>query len=133
MELGNNSLLLLRGDEPRHGPPVVKTQRQRATAAMEAIRCRACGAVVTGRDQKILVNGCHAHTFFNPAGIIFELGCFQKAPGCLAVGPSSGEFTWFAGHVWRVTLCRRCQAHLGWLFLSGDNSFFGLILSKLQE
>ena len=134
MELVNSSLLLLRADEvPKQGPPVSKTQRQRAAGAMEAIRCRACGGVVTDRDAKIPVNGSHAHTFFNPAGIVFALGCFQRAPGCLVVGAASSEFTWFAGHVWRVALCRRCQAHLGWFFTSGENGFYGLILTKLRE
>ena len=79
------------------------------------------------------VRGSHTHTFFNPAGIVFELGCFQGAPGCLVVGEPSFEFTWFPGHTWRIALCRQCQMHLGWLFVNQDAFFHALILSKLRE
>ncbi|MFH0781668.1 MAG: cereblon family protein [Pseudomonadota bacterium] len=100
---------------------------------LEAICCLACGGVVTWKDQKIQVSGSHSHTFFNPAGIVYELGCFQQAPGCLVVGPPSAEFTWFPGHLWRLALCRRCRTHLGWLFAMAGATFYGLILSKLRE
>jgi hypothetical protein len=87
--------------------------------------------VVTGGEQRFAVGGAHRHTFFNPAGIVYEVGCFRQAVGCIASGPPSAEFTWFAGHLWRIALCRRCRTHLGWHFTSGDESFFGLILPRL--
>ena len=68
----------------------------------------------------------------NPAGIVYEIGCFRRAPGCLPFGPSSGEFAWFSGYIWQVVYCRGCQQHLGWMF-SGEDRFFGLIVNKLAE
>jgi hypothetical protein len=135
MESTNSCLVFLRvdGRDRRQGRPASKVQEERAAQPMEAICCRACGGVVTGKNQKIQVNGSHTHTFFNPAGIVFELGCFHEAPGCQVVGWPSAEFTWFPGHTWRVALCRHCRMHLGWLFTMQDNSFQALILSKLRE
>jgi hypothetical protein len=89
--------------------------------------------VVTARDHKIAVNGSHGHTFFNPAGIVYELGCFRKAPGCRIAGERSSEFSWFTGHVWRFALCRSCNAHLGWFFEGSENAFYGLIFANLRE
>ena len=134
MEPASSSQLYLRaGDEGRQNRPVEKDRRQQAVNPIEAICCRACGSVVTGKDMKIQVSGRHAHTFFNPAGIVFELGCFRDAPGCLVVVFPSSEFTWFPGHLWRIALCRRCRIHLGWLFAMEGSTFYGLILSKLRE
>lgn len=93
--------------------------------------CKSCNAMITDENQRVDIAGSHQHTFFNPAGIVFELGCFKNAPGCSAMGESSAEFTWFAGYVWRVAVCRSCSAHLGWQFTGADNLFYGLILPKL--
>lgn len=134
MELAANGVLLFReGGRTPHSPPASKGRRQSAAKAMEAIYCRSCGNAITARDQKIQVNGSHAHTFFNPAGIVFELGCFRLAPGCLTAGKPSPEFTWFPGYVWRVVMCRRCKVHLGWVFAMGEHTFHGLILTKLSD
>jgi hypothetical protein len=49
------------------------------------------------------------------------------------MGPPSLEFTWFAGHSWRITICAGCLTHIGWFFsASGGQGFFGLIPDKLQ-
>jgi hypothetical protein len=72
------------------------------------------------------------HTFFNPAGIVYEIGCFRNAPGCMTYGPPSLEFAWFSGYSWQVVCCRSCQEHLGWIFYA-DDEFFGLIINKLRE
>ncbi|WP_163338112.1 cereblon family protein [Desulfopila sp. IMCC35008] len=95
--------------------------------------CAGCGNIITDEGQRMTVDSQHRHTFFNPAGVVYELGCFRWAPGCLPVGESSAEFSWFAGHVWRVGVCSGCLSHLGWLFESGETSFFGLIVSRLVE
>jgi hypothetical protein len=96
--------------------------------------CRDCLHPVTRPADRISVQGRHAHTFANPHGLVFEIGCFQSAPGCGAVGPASGEFTWFPGHRWRVGLCAACLVHLGWVFLpEAGVGFFGLILDRLVE
>lgn len=134
MELVNSHPLFLRvGGQERQDQPERKAQQERAVEPLKAICCLACGGVVTAKDQKIQVSGSHAHTFFNPAGIVYELGCFQKAPGCLVVGAPSREFAWFPGHLWRIALCHHCRTHLGWLFAMEGNSFYGLILKKLRE
>lgn len=134
MEPVNSTPVFLReGRQERQNRPVTHKQQEPDVKPAEAIYCRACGGVVTGRDQKIQVSGAHGHTFFNPAGIVFELGCFLLAPGCVTIGAPSKEFTWFPGHTWRVVLCRGCRVHLGWLFTMQENTFYGLILSKLRE
>jgi len=115
------------------GRPVEKEEDKEDIRPIDAICCKTCGGVVTGRDQKISVNGSHAHTFFNPAGIVYELGCFSTAPGCRRAGEATADFTWFAGYVWRFAICRRCGSHLGWYFERGTQSFAGLILAKLIE
>ncbi|MDJ0783351.1 MAG: cereblon family protein [Desulfosarcinaceae bacterium] len=110
-----------------------------ADAALESadpeavILCRRCGHLITRPKYKIDVNGAHHHTFANPSGRVFEIGCFRSAEGC---GPSGGwtdEFTWFRGHLWRLALCRACFVHLGWQFgpSSGSGGFWGLILNRL--
>lgn len=122
-----------RGNRPvADGLPASATEPGAADGTEEAIRCRACGQVVTGHEQHLAVGGSPVHTFFNPAGIVFELGCFRRAPGCTASGALSAEFTWFPGYLWQIVLCRNCRTHLGWHFISAEDSFFGLILARLQ-
>jgi hypothetical protein len=72
----------------------------------------------------------HEHAFFNPAGIAFQLRCFQKAPGAMPRGEPTTEFTWFPKFRWQIALCATCRIHLGWLFTNGS-SFFGLISTRL--
>ncbi len=95
--------------------------------------CRRCGNRITSEASRITVKGSHTHTFFNPAGILFELGCFRNAPGCSVHGEASEHFTWFAGYLWRLALCGRCDAHLGWQFENQDVTFFCLILAHLTD
>ena len=100
-----------------------------------ALLCVACRNVVTWSGEKMQVHGKHAHVFFNPAGIVFELGCFRTAPGCACIGQPTLEFTWFDGYAWRVCLCSTCRNHLGWHYrdVRGPGAFYGLILSQLIE
>lgn len=94
--------------------------------------CRQCGEGITRPDQGISVEGAQGHTFANPHGIVYEIGCFRSADGCAAVGPASDEFTWFQGFSWRIAVCRRCQVHLGWRFESRAMvHFYGLIVDRL--
>jgi hypothetical protein len=98
------------------------------------ILCRGCLHPITRPAERISVQGQHRHTFANPYGIVFEIGCFRSAPGCGEIGPSTDEFTWFAGHRWQVCICGACLVHLGWRFAPpSGNSFFGLILDRLIE
>lgn len=94
--------------------------------------CRVCQLLITTSKERLEKEGKHLHTFFNPAGIVYEIGCFRRAPGCLEFGGQSSEFAWFGGYSWQVVYCRSCQQHLGWKF-SGEDQFFGLIVNTLTE
>jgi len=79
------------------------------------------------------MNGDHEHVVFNPAGLVFRILCFKEAPGAVAEGAASGEFTWFNGWDWRIARCCGCALHLGWRYESSKDPpiFFGLIQSAL--
>jgi hypothetical protein len=94
--------------------------------------CAACGHGITGREQSIEVAGKFVHRFVNPAGLVFDIGCFREASGCVAVGEPVLEWTWFATYRWQVAVCGRCSVQLGWRY-TGGGSFFGLILERLAE
>jgi hypothetical protein len=95
--------------------------------------CAACGRAITSTGARISVSARHEHTCLNPHGIVYHIGCFQSAAGCLAHGAPSSEWSWFPGHTWQVVVCTGCIAHLGWLFRGPDTTFFGFILNRLQE
>lgn len=100
----------------------------------DALCCRACGRVITRSAERTEAGGSHHHTFPNPHGIVFQIGCFREAWGCALTGPLTDEFTWFKGYQWRIAVCGSCLLHLGWLFASiGGSRFFGLILDRLTE
>ncbi|WP_300157851.1 cereblon family protein [Solidesulfovibrio sp.] len=106
--------------------------RARAGEAPSPIRCAACLHAVTDATRRITVDGSHVHVFANPYGAVFEIGCFSAAPGCLASGLPSGEFTWFAGTTWQVALCAACGRHLGWSYARAEGgTFHGLIFDRL--
>ena len=95
-------------------------------------RCAACRQVVTNRASEVSINGFFLHTFANPAGLVFDIACFRRAPGCGVAGPPSNEFSWFSGYTWQIAHCIGCGVHIGWRFngLEGD-VFFGLITDLL--
>lgn len=100
-------------------------------AADKRLRCRACANVITREDDRISVHGEHEHGCTNPHGIRFRIGCFREAPGGAEIGEEIFEHTWFAGYRWRIMLCARCGAHLGWGFhAEGRDRFCGLILNR---
>ncbi len=98
-----------------------------------SLRCRTCGLPVASMNDRVEVAGKHGHALFNPAGILFEVGCFTRAPGCRYEGEFTFEFTWFAGYAWRFAMCRRCDAHLGWEYRGPSGGFVGLIMTELRE
>ncbi len=106
---------------------------EEATDGKGDILCRACGFSITSRDLRTTRNNSHIHTFANPHGHVFTIGCFAGAPGCGHPGPDVTEFTWFPGFAWRLAVCGKCLAHLGWLFTGTDSSFYGLVLDALIE
>jgi hypothetical protein len=98
----------------------------------EYIFCRQCRNRITSPAERIEVQGSHRHTFANPHGIVFEIGCFRTVEGCGHAGPASTDFSWFSGFSWRIAVCIQCLTHLGWLFASPDQGHFhGLILDRL--
>ena len=100
----------------------------------EYILCRQCQQAITKPAERIAMQGSHRHTFANPHGIVFEIGCFRRVKGCGYAGAASDEFSWFAGYSWRVCLCAMCLTHLGWMFSRmGSDTFHGLILDRLIE
>ncbi|MFZ7127308.1 MAG: cereblon family protein [Desulfobacterales bacterium] len=112
----------------------IHTQPEPATGTSDIdphIRCRQCLAIVSHLEDRLPVDGSHHHTFANPAGLVFTIGCFSNAEGCGTVGAYSREFTWFPGYHWRVAVCRRCLSHLGWHFAGSGGGFWGLILDQL--
>ncbi len=117
------------GDRPEKAP-----EDQPVDEDEELILCAHCGRPITRPIDRIEMAGAHKHTFANPHGIVFEIGCFRSAFGCAHSGPTTDEFTWFAGYHWKVAVCGGCGSHLGWLFLStGSDRFHGLILDRLKS
>ena len=116
------------------GPGVaVDDASQLDTGDSRALLCRTCGQPVARHRDRIEVNGKHVHALFNPMGILFEVGCFARAPGCRFEGEFSLEFTWFRGHAWRFAFCRQCGTQLGWDYRGGMGGFVGLIMTELRE
>lgn len=96
--------------------------------------CRKCRLLITFVEAASSIRGQHEHTFCNPHGIVFHIGCYACAPGCEVHGPPSSQFAWFPGFLWQVCTCRNCGEHLGWCFTSASmTGFFGLITHKLLE
>ncbi len=81
----------------------------------------------------MVMNGRHEYTFANPYGIVYQIGCFTVAPGCLTFGVPSSEFAWFAGYSWQCAYCSKCGVHSGWFFRSEQRHFHGLIFGQLIE
>ena len=133
------SLHLLRQPSEKQGPGqtpdvVEEEAEEQEPEEEEYILCRQCRQAIARPADRIVVQGSHSHTFANPHGIVFEIGCFKTVRGCGYAGPPSDEFTWFAGYRWRVSFCSLCLTHLGWLFISsGGDIFHGLILDRLIE
>ncbi|UCF93847.1 MAG: hypothetical protein JSW39_06715, partial [Desulfobacterales bacterium] len=121
------------GFEKRPGLDAKETE-EKAPEEEKHILCRQCQQAVTSPAERITVQGSHEHTFANPHGLIFDIGCFKAAKGCGYAGPPTEEFSWFKGYSWKISVCGRCLTHLGWLFISrSGDSFHGLILDRLIQ
>lgn len=97
------------------------------------VYCAACMNEITTVEEWISMQHAREHTFTNPAGYEFTIGCFRRAPGCSGEGPATEAHTWFPGYAWCYALCRKCRIHLGWLYRAGAerDCFHGLILNRL--
>ncbi len=111
------------------------TRRSRDLIATEPEHnyfCRYCGTLITSVRQRTERHGAFGHTFTNPGGFVFGIGCFIEAPGCADAGDYTGEHTWFHGYQWCYALCTGCASHLGWHYEGrGRSPFYGLILDRL--
>jgi len=133
MDLATESLDCLqrdRRDDPAAGSP--ESESDVVERDERPVRCRACGHPVTVAGAAEEISGHVDHSFFNPAGVLFEIRCFGEAEGCGVHGEPTTEFTWFPGHAWSYASCVSCMVHLGWYF-QGRSSFFGLIRRNLIE
>jgi hypothetical protein len=121
-------------ERPSAGQPEETAEVQERTRSERAIVCAACSASITSATHRITSHGSHEHRFMNPAGLLFHIGCFDQAIGCMIVGPASLEYAWFPGFAWRLALCGQCGVQLGWHFRNdAREGFFGLILDRLRE
>ena len=97
------------------------------------LACRACLQPITNVAARTEVGQAHEHTFANPDGFQFHVGCFARATGCASVGEPSTYWSWFAGYSWQVELCSACREHLGWLFRNEGHAFHCFVLDRLVE
>ncbi len=96
------------------------------------IVCAVCGHPISSERERIEMKGRHEHRCMNPDGVVFHIGCFHRAPGCVTHGVPTMEFTWFPGFAWNYALCAGCSTLLGWQYHGADaTAFFGLILNRL--
>jgi len=95
--------------------------------------CMACGHAITSSGWARPVQGEHEHSFVNPHGFLFRIGCFQRAPGCAPQGAEVAEYSWFPGYTWQMAQCGGCSVHVGWRFRGGDDGFHGLVLDRLIQ
>lgn len=95
--------------------------------------CAVCNHHITDDDHRIEMSGSHEHTFVNPGGYQFHIGCFNAAPGCVYLGTTETAFSWFPGWSWQLAACARCRAHLGWIYRLAGEQFHGLILAALTR
>ena len=97
------------------------------------IICKVCKNIITSPKNIIEVDGSHRHTFSNPEGIVYNIGCFSKIKGYSIIGDPILEHTWFPGFSWQIVICASCFSHIGWRFQSGSSNFFGLVTNNLME
>lgn len=129
------SPLLLKTEPPQSQGPKSYKQTEADTEEHDEeawFLCRSCHQKITRPSDQIKIQNQHRHTFANPSGVVFEIGCFATAEGFSFMGPASTEFTWFSGFSWRITICASCLNHIGWFFSSNaGDSFFGFIVDQL--
>jgi hypothetical protein len=100
----------------------------------KGLYCTACGFRITSWGERISVDGAFEHTFVNPGGYVYRIGCFRQAPGCFDAEEPTDEHSWFKGCAWQYAVCGGCLAHLGWVYTSAAGErFHGLILDRLSS
>lgn len=97
----------------------------------KAVHCVKCMNKITEEKFSTQPNNSHVHSFANPYGYVFTIRCFSSAPGAVATGDYSSEFTWFENYMWKISLCSKCKNHVGWKFSGKDSTFFGFIQDRI--
>jgi len=134
MACAGNVAWLRKAERPRPAPEPRSRPKPEPREALGArLLCAACRSFIAEVHSGISVNGAHAHTFINPAGVIHKVGCFASAPGARAVGEASAYWTWFPGFAWQVALCGGCGEHIGWCFAAAEQRFVALLLERTLE
>ena len=111
----------------------IKTEKKFGMDEERVIVCVNCGNPVTLPEKIISVDGRHMHVFTNPEDFEYEIGCFSSAEGCMNIGESTYEHSWFEGFNWSISICSGCLVHLGWFYQSPSESFYGLIMDLLTD
>jgi cereblon len=122
---------LREGPESPGGQTITTTEDKRVPEEPPVIACARCREPITSEGEWMEVSGARQHTFANPHGFCFRIGCFAAARALEAVGEWSGEWSWFPPCQWQVRQCAVCAEHLGWAFRAPGRSFFGLVLDRL--
>lgn len=120
--------------DPPSAPSVSTTSETRAETRDEepaVLACASCQEPITTEAERLEVAGAHQHSFMNPHGFYFRIGCFASAQALRAEGGWSGEWSWFPPCEWQIQRCARCGEHLGWLFRAPERRFYGLVLDRL--
>jgi hypothetical protein len=121
----------------KRAPPSSETARSTQTTHAHGrgriLACIRCGSAITTAAARIAIAGAHEHTFANPHGFLFRIGCFSSAQGCATEGPRTAEWSWFPPYSWQIEVCATCREHLGWLYRAQESRFHGFILDRLIE
>ncbi len=96
------------------------------------ILCKVCDHLITRPEELVTINDRFIHCFTNPAGVSYEIQCYKDAPGVLVSGKPTDFFSWFPGYRWQYSYCQQCKIHLGWLFSSDTDAFYGLNIAMLK-
>jgi uncharacterized CHY-type Zn-finger protein len=119
-------------DEEKKDKRETEEKEKKKSKKERKLLCKHCEHIISSPEYRMNFQGAFDHTFLNPSGQMFQIGCFRKADGCAVLGEVSSEWTWFQGFLWQVALCGQCLKHLGWFYQSEtDSPFFGLILDAL--
>jgi hypothetical protein len=121
-------LLLFESQAPVQSPD---STIEKEIHTMSRYICGECSQVICKSEARTNFGDAFEHTFFNPAGILFRIGCFTTAPGVAIHGTPSDDFSWFPGYYWQAVTCRKCDQHMGWHFTGSGTPFFGLILPRM--
>jgi hypothetical protein len=120
--------------DEREGPGVPQQKHEEKPQSLEMQSddwlCFVCRNKITSEKERFLYNDSSEFEFNNPSGDHFHIITFSRAPGCVASGVPTSEYTWFTDHSWSFSLCSNCGLQLGWKY-TGKYDFFGLIRTHL--